>query len=68
MRCCRRGIGGNGWRRWRRADVVVLREEERERTEARVRALMRAGAAIWMVRRRVDFLRLPMDWGARRGW
>ena len=34
-----------------RADVVVLREEERERVEARVRGLMRAGAAVWSVRR-----------------
>ena len=37
-----------------RADVVVLREEERGRIEARVRALMRAGAAIWTVRRTVE--------------
>ena len=39
----------------RRADVVVLREEERERVEARVRRWMRAGAAMWTVRRTVDF-------------
>jgi tetraacyldisaccharide 4'-kinase len=37
-----------------RADVVVLREEERGRIEARVRALTRAGAAIWTVRRTVE--------------
>jgi tetraacyldisaccharide 4'-kinase len=38
----------------RRADVVVLREEERERIEARIRARMREGAAIWTVRRTVE--------------
>jgi tetraacyldisaccharide 4'-kinase len=38
-----------------RADVVVLREEEQERLEARVRGWMRADAAIWSVRRTVDF-------------
>jgi tetraacyldisaccharide 4'-kinase len=37
----------------RRADVVVLREEERVRVEARVRALMREGALVWSVRRRL---------------
>ncbi|MGP8259305.1 MAG: tetraacyldisaccharide 4'-kinase [Acidobacteriaceae bacterium] len=35
----------------RRADVVVLREQERERVEAKVRRLMRADAAVWSVRR-----------------
>jgi tetraacyldisaccharide 4'-kinase len=39
----------------RRADVVVLREEERERIEARVRGLMHAGAVIWTVRRTAEF-------------
>jgi tetraacyldisaccharide 4'-kinase len=39
----------------RRADVVVLRAEERERIETRVRQLMRAGAAMWTVRRTVEF-------------
>jgi len=39
----------------RRADVVVVREEERERVEARVRGLMPEHAAIWTVRRTVDF-------------
>ena len=39
-----------------RADVVVLREEERERVEARVRGLMRAGAAVWSVRRELRFV------------
>ncbi|MDR3745107.1 MAG: tetraacyldisaccharide 4'-kinase [Acidobacteriaceae bacterium] len=34
-----------------RADVVVLRDEERGRVEARVRRWMREGAAIWSVRR-----------------
>jgi tetraacyldisaccharide 4'-kinase len=40
----------------RRADVVVLREEERERVEARVRRWMRDGAVVWSVRRE---LRVP---------
>ena len=39
-----------------RADVVVLREAERERVEARVRGLMRAGAAVWIVRRELRFV------------
>jgi len=39
----------------RRADAVVLRAEERERVEARVRGLMRDGAAIWTVRRELRF-------------
>jgi tetraacyldisaccharide-1-P 4'-kinase len=39
----------------RRADVVVLREAERERVEARVRGLMRADAAVWCVRREPRF-------------
>jgi tetraacyldisaccharide 4'-kinase len=39
-----------------RADVVVVREEERDRVEARVRRFMRAPAAVWTVRRS---LRLP---------
>ena len=38
-----------------RADVVVLREEERERVQARVRGLMRAGAAVWSVQRELRF-------------
>jgi len=38
----------------RRADIVILREEERGRIEARVRARMREGAAIWTVRRTVE--------------
>jgi tetraacyldisaccharide 4'-kinase len=38
----------------RRADFVVLREEECGRIEARVRTLMREGAALWKVRRTVD--------------
>jgi tetraacyldisaccharide 4'-kinase len=36
-----------------RADVVVLREEEQGRIEARVRGLVRDGAALWIVRRRL---------------
>jgi tetraacyldisaccharide 4'-kinase len=39
----------------RRADVVVLREAERERVEARVRGLMREDAAVWSVRRELRF-------------
>jgi tetraacyldisaccharide 4'-kinase len=38
-----------------RADVVVLREEERPRVEARVRGWMREDAAIWSVRRELRF-------------
>jgi tetraacyldisaccharide 4'-kinase len=38
----------------RRADAVVLREEERERIEARVGLLMREGAALWTVRRTAE--------------
>jgi tetraacyldisaccharide 4'-kinase len=34
-----------------RADVVVVREEERERVEVRVRALMGKDAVVWSVRR-----------------
>jgi len=39
----------------RRADVVVLRDTERARVETRVRELMRAGAAVWSVRRDLRF-------------
>jgi tetraacyldisaccharide 4'-kinase len=39
----------------RRADVVVLREQEREHVEARVRGLMRADAVVWSVRRELRF-------------
>lgn len=38
-----------------RADVVVLREDERERVEPRVRQWMRADAALWAVRRDLRF-------------
>jgi tetraacyldisaccharide 4'-kinase len=38
----------------RRADAIVLREEECERIGARVRTLMREGAATWTVRRTVE--------------
>lgn len=38
-----------------RADVVVLRETEREHVEAQVRRLMRADAAVWSVRRELRF-------------
>ena len=36
------------------ADTLVVREEERERVEPRVRRLLRQNAAIWTVRRTVD--------------
>ena len=39
----------------RRADVVVIREEEREAVEARVMKLMRSGALLWSVHRRLRF-------------
>lgn len=39
----------------RRADVVVVREQERERVEARVRKLMREDAVLWIVRRELRF-------------
>ena len=42
----------------RRADVVVLREVERERVEARVRGLMNPDAALWSVRRETRFAEL----------
>lgn len=38
----------------RRADFVVLREEEYGQVEARVRRVMREGAAVWTVRRTVE--------------
>jgi tetraacyldisaccharide 4'-kinase len=37
----------------RRAEVVVVREEEWEVVEARVRGLLREGAEVWSVRRRL---------------
>jgi tetraacyldisaccharide 4'-kinase len=39
----------------RRADVVVLREAERGRVEARVRGLMREGAVVWSVLRELRY-------------
>jgi tetraacyldisaccharide 4'-kinase len=38
----------------RRADAIVLREDERERVGPRVRELMREGAAVWAVRRTAE--------------
>jgi len=38
----------------RRADAVVLREQERKRVEARVRELMSADALLWSVRRELQ--------------
>jgi tetraacyldisaccharide 4'-kinase len=43
----------------RRADVVVLREEECARTEAQVRQFMREEAALWTVRRTLELPRAP---------
>jgi tetraacyldisaccharide 4'-kinase len=43
----------------RRADVVVLREEERERVEPQVRGSMRADAAIWTVSRTLGLQENP---------
>jgi tetraacyldisaccharide 4'-kinase len=39
----------------RRADILVIREEEREAVEPRVTALMRPGALLWSVHRRLRF-------------
>ena len=39
----------------RRADVIVIREEERELVEVRVMKLMRGGALLWSVHRRLRF-------------
>ena len=39
----------------RRADFVVLREDERERIEPQVRGLMRKGAVLWSIRRQISF-------------
>jgi tetraacyldisaccharide 4'-kinase len=39
----------------RRADVVVLREDERERVEPRLGGLLRGDATLWTVRREVRF-------------
>jgi len=38
-----------------RADVVVLREDQRERVEARIRPLLREGAEVWSVQRELRF-------------
>jgi tetraacyldisaccharide 4'-kinase len=48
------------------ADAVVVREEERESIEPRLRRLMRQNAAIWTVRRTVD-LRGAGDGSERPG-
>jgi tetraacyldisaccharide 4'-kinase len=39
----------------RRADAIVVREEELDAVKARVWAQMREGAQMWLVRRRLDF-------------
>jgi tetraacyldisaccharide 4'-kinase len=44
-----------GLRALRRADAVVLREEEREAVEARARKFMQAEAVVWGVRRELRF-------------
>jgi tetraacyldisaccharide 4'-kinase len=43
------------WRALRRADTVVVRENETERVLPRLSGLVREDAAIWTVRRTVDF-------------
>jgi tetraacyldisaccharide 4'-kinase len=43
-----------GLRALRRADVVVVREEERERVLPRISGLLRSDAAVWGVRRTVE--------------
>jgi tetraacyldisaccharide 4'-kinase len=43
----------------RRADVVVVRAEESEQVEARVRRLMCESAAIWTIRRSIDLPETP---------
>ena len=48
-----------------RADVVVVREEERGRVEARVRGLVREGTPVWCVRRALRFPDLPGGAGVR---
>ncbi len=45
----------------RRADAVVLREEERDRVEARVRELMREGVPVWSVRRELRLIDSDME-------
>jgi tetraacyldisaccharide 4'-kinase len=44
-----------GLRALRRADVVVVREEEWAEVEGRVRRWMRGNAAVWSVRRKLTF-------------
>jgi tetraacyldisaccharide 4'-kinase len=50
-----------------RADAVVLREGEGRRIEARVRRLMRTDAAVWMVRRTLEFPEAPGALGGLKG-
>jgi tetraacyldisaccharide 4'-kinase len=49
-----------GLRALRRADVVVVREEERAAVEGQVRGWMRADARVWVVRRRMRFGRVDV--------
>jgi tetraacyldisaccharide 4'-kinase len=44
-----------GLRALRRADALVVREEERGSVLPRLEGMMRADAAVWMVRRTVEF-------------
>lgn len=44
----------------RRADAIVLREDERERIEARLRGLLRPGTPVWSVQRRL-MLPVPVE-------
>jgi tetraacyldisaccharide 4'-kinase len=49
-----------GLRALRRADVVVVREEERERVLPRISGFLRAGAVAWGVRRTVELPEMPL--------
>jgi tetraacyldisaccharide 4'-kinase len=44
-----------GLKALRRADAVVVREEERERVVPRLAGLLRVGVAVWTVRRAIGF-------------
>jgi tetraacyldisaccharide 4'-kinase len=56
-----------GLRALKRADVVVLREEERERIEARVGRWMRQDVAMWTVRRSINLPVTPVFLPRERG-
>ena len=65
MRCCRRGICASRWHALRRADVVVVREEERERVEPRVRRADAPGCGGLDGAAEVDLPELRMGWAAQ---